>query len=223
MWIPRFLNRFLDRTRVSEQTHRIEKIFAERGRYPNTSAFLQGILDELPASGPIENTTIARICHELQHHHSPDAPTQEQDLITLVSFWRTMVGRFENQPGLLGCYGDALLANGQVNVALEQFFAAAKIDPTFIYECGDEIGDLARRCGPDSVLRYRLAVLAAKLVDAYDSQAVADEAREMYSELLIEYHDDVGAIRKIRTVGAQIDQLVEQDRLPRSIVRRVNG
>ena len=223
MRLRNLLNRLSSRQRPqaelarSDQAKRVRRVLEGRSLHDSVSGYIDAVLTALPASEQLQADTIVELGRHLRVQaleHVVDEPE------VFASLWAELVNRFPNQPYLVASHGDALVASGEVDRGTELLLAACESDPSLVYEFGDALPQ-PRLAAPGRVrLRHQLCCLRAALADALESEACADDCRELYSELLDEHRDNADALAQIREVGQHIAALTETERLPRVFVRR---
>ena len=209
MWLKRFIERVTGPDEPAQAT-RVGAVLDRRGVYDDDQAFLTALLAVLDA--PLEDAALARVARALRVRPGEIDVDPEAQL----DFWTALARRHPKSPYVHACLGDALLASGRSDEALRPLLEAIELEPSLVAEFGDDLAPLAGRAGGLDHLRYQLADQRARLDDPDE----ADEVRERYSELLEDYRGNEPAMERIRALGAFINQLVAEDKLPRAFVRR---
>jgi len=223
MWLRRFIERVLDRSRsdrLTTQERRVEDALYKRSLYESPEAFLDELLAQLPPDERLEDAALARIVRALRGPRGDVADEIDEAHEAKLEFWRALAERFPDHAYAVACHGHALLVAEQRSGALERFLQAFTLDPSLFDEFGDELESVARSQGGGAWVRYQLCGLRARVESCCDSEEEADLIREQYSELLDEYRGDEAALQEIRAVGKRIAELTDAEKLPRAMVRR---
>lgn len=223
MWLKRFIERVLDRSRsdrLTAQERRVEDVLFKRSLYESPEAFLEELLAQLPPDEPLEDAALARIVRSLRGPRGDAADEIDEAHEAKLEFWRGLSNRFPDHAYALACHGHALLVAEERAAALQRFLGAFALDPLLFAEFGDDLETVAREQGGEAWLGYQLCGLRARIEGCCDSEDEADHIREQYSELLEEHRDDEAALDKVRELGKRIAELTAENKLPRAMVRR---
>jgi tetratricopeptide (TPR) repeat protein len=220
MWLKRVFKKVRARPRdlaPSAQERRVTELLYQEGAYDSAGELLSRVLEGLPVEEELEAGTLRALIAHLGGHHGEAGARLAAEQGDILWFWKTLADR-SGSPHALACYADALLAGGRERAeeAVDCFLAAFDRRPELLGEFGDDLHDLARELGGARWLRTQLAGLRAAVADGGEGEDV----REIYCELLEEYHADQAALTAIRAVGRQIDDAVAAGQLPRALVRR---
>ncbi|HTE54922.1 MAG TPA: hypothetical protein VK698_28910 [Kofleriaceae bacterium] len=231
---PAWLSHLMDRLRAaradaaSEEERRILGVLLRRGSFGDEASFLAALTGELAAvesaAESIDERTVELIAAQLRGHHGEELDRIGPHVREHLDLWSLLVRRSGSQLAR-ACRADLRLLAGDRDGALDDFLEAVEGDPSLV-AFQSELDELARERGGEAWLRYRLASLRAALAGLGsqdgdgEGDADDDHVRELYCELLEEFRAEPGAQRRIREVGALIDQAVDRGDLPRAIVRR---
>jgi hypothetical protein len=116
----------------SEQARRVLEVLNARQADAGTGKWFDHILDALPAGSELDPDTLLALESHLRGGYGSEYLKIGSDFAEHLRFWKTLAGRFPENPKLGAIYADTLLIGGHIPEAMDEFLRAFEREPTLL-------------------------------------------------------------------------------------------